>query len=736
MVRIFWRSRSVRVMAGLTLGWVVLTGCQPTGRRALVEGDRLLQAGKPAEAVPLFERAASDLPADGSTWNLLGRSYHEIGRTTDAHKAYLKALKVDPNLFEAHYNLGQLYLETGAWRDAEADFRTWLNAVTNSSPIAVAAAWRGLGLAQFQQHNSGEAEKSFGMALRLDSNDAESWNVVGLIRQQRKLYRDAFNTFAYAARIAPKYAAPRLNAAIVAHQFLNDRRTALEYYRAYLALGPADSAAIGQVITQLEGGVGTTSVPTTPLTAPLSDAASTTPPQQSPVTHEPLVQGPNDAPGLTNAIGPRVHPPPGADSASVAKTTAAAEPNSKMKSIINSNPALETSPTPSVARDSSNPPRQPLPAPTLQTAPAVTSAKARLQSEEAPASIPPPTVSIPVAKVPVLEPAPLTVVRVEDRPRFLPARDPIPAPISTPIQPLPLVTATPSATDPPPFVSAAAVPPAPAQEPLVTSENGALVEPISGTGEPRKSSLWAKANPVNWFKRDLSAARLKRPTPLDLPPTREFAGLATSAGLREPQIPNPVPAVVTPPPVVQPVIERPPLAPPPKPVFLHYTRQITQAPNAGSRANAEIEFQRAVTAHRQQDFGPAVVGYQQAIAADPTYFEAHHNLALAALAKNELPIALRAAETATVLRPAEGGAHYQFAVALQRSRYPVEAVAELEAVARLQQSNAAAHYAAAVLYANDLQDPDQARAHYERVLALEPNHPQADLIRRWLQDGR
>ena len=87
---------------------------------------------------------------------------------------------------------------------------------------------------------------------------------------------------------------------------------------------------------------------------------------------------------------------------------------------------------------------------------------------------------------------------------------------------------------------------------------------------------------------------------------------------------------------------------------------------------------------------------------------------------------------ATHGQPNDINAHYPFAVALQKSRHPADAVAELEQMASLQPADASSHFGAALLCANDLQEPERARAHYERVLALEPAHPQAAAIRRWL----
>ena len=773
MAQGYFRWRQTRgTVLGLMVGWAVLSGCRPTGRRALTEGDRLLQAGKMTEAIPLLERAAADLQTDGAAWNYLGRAYHESGRVTDARKAYLRALQADRNLFEAHFNLGQLALESGAWRDAEAGFRTWLGAGQGTAaPASVATAWRGLGIAQLRQGNLNDAERSFGSALRVDDKDAESWNAVGLIRQQRRQYRDAFNTFAHAARLNPQFAAPRLNAAVVAHQYLNDRRAALEYYRAYLSLNPPDAAAITQLIAQLEPRVGAV---TTPVASPVepTNAITGTPAVVPAPTSRTTVSGTNNPPAIVRtpnrtAVPATTAAAPTTASATKPVTAAPKEPVMAPTTLPDRKAAAPELSGPT----SVSPPTQPdvaVTAPVKATTvtapdtPRTTRAPERIESPVAApvtppttapiVNIPSPALTTPVDTAPKPSPPaaitpPVEIVQVPERPTIRPAQEPVTTP--TPTIPPPTEAIAPvSNPNSTPALPAAAEDPSPN---IATGQAPAATTEAEGTNpDANKRSLWAKANPVNWFKRDHPTAPApnssKRITPLEFPPydptatapapapvaapvvtpppvrktrPREIATLSPSRPTEAPATPSVAPAVPTP--VVV-----------PKPVFEPYRRQVTAAPSPGNHAAAEKEFESALAAHRNNDLAAATTGYQQAIALDPAYFEAQYNLSLAAVAQNNLSVALRSAETATALRPTDVAARYQFAVVLQRSRHPVEAAAEMEEIARLQQTNSASHLAAATLYANDLQEPDRARPHYEKVLALEPAHPQAASIRRWL----
>ncbi len=779
-------NRSHGWVVGLLFGCVVLSACRPSGRRALIEGDRLLQAGRAAEAVPLLERAAADLQTDGEAWNHLGRAYHELNQVNDARRAYMHALQVDRNLFDAHYNLGQLSLETGAWRDAEAGFRTWLGAGQNTSRTALAAlAWRGLGIAQFRQGRLPDAERSFGSALRLNAKDAESWNVFGLIQQQRRQYREAYKSFVYAAQLSPQFPAPRLNAAVVAHQFLNDRAVALGHYKAYLALNPADAVAITQLIAQLEVHSGAVSKPVPSAGSALELASASTSPaainppstnltaNRSPrtaVAAPAASQNPNTA--KTAVVNATPSTPPATSAAALEKRSAAGE----VASGIPANPPPRTPPTrtvspptPSAIPASITPPTKTpdipvaitLPAtppptssinPSLPAAPALASPPSAPAAPPALAQTPPsppttPAIAAPASATPPPSAVPLEIVPVPQPPAAQPTRELTPPLVTTPPE-LP-------ATIPAPAIPTAEAAPSDVKEaapadtaPAITFQTAPVASLSEGTDAPAEASrksIWSKANPWNWFKRDHSAdttrANVKPITPLEFPPITEASPpvhmpVVRTAPVRELAAANPAPA----PKVVAPEARTPTPTPArpasrPKPSFEPYQRQVAKAPASGDHAAAERAFQTAYTAHQRGDLASALAGYQQVVSLDPAYFEAQHNLAQAAIAQGNVPVALRAAETATLLRPNDLNAHYQFAVALQQSRHPQDAVAELEQLATLQPTDASTHYGAALIYANDLQEPERARAHYDKVLALDPAHPQAAAIRRWLANN-
>ena len=237
----------VWMLTCLTL--ILFNGCTDPGPRALLEGERLLREGKSPEAIRKLEQASNLLPKDARAWNHLGVAYHGAGRLSEAVKAYQQALALDRNLAAGHYNLGCLHLEQNDLPAALAELTSYTGFQPNAPD-----GWTRLGTAQLRARQLDAAEKSFHQALKLNAHSAEAWNGLGLVQMQRRHYPDAYQQFNSALRAQPDYAPALLNAAIVAHQYLNGRASALEKYRQYLALCPnvANSAAMHQIVNQLE----------------------------------------------------------------------------------------------------------------------------------------------------------------------------------------------------------------------------------------------------------------------------------------------------------------------------------------------------------------------------------------------------------------------------------------------------------------------------------------------------
>lgn len=382
-MQIFPTARLASAAAVLALAALV-AGCKPSGERALIEGDRLLRAGKVAEAVPVLERAVLTLPQDARALNYLGLAYQSAGRADEARRAYLRALEIDRNLFEANHNLGLLYLDKGDLLEAERSLRAYL-----ASRQEDGTAWATLGMIQYRAGRLDEAERSFATAKQFNATGPAEWNMLGMISSQRKRYREARDRFQWVLRLDPRYAPALLNLAILNHQHLGDRQAALANYKAWLAVAPpgSNTAAVIEIIRQLEVQLG--------LVAPLPP-----PPRAEPTN--------NPAPARQLAVV--TNPPP-----SAAQPAAAAPSQAKQVVAIKTN---TPAPTTSVR---SNPP--------VEVARQAPVQPPKTQVVAPPTNVPAETVVAPKPTRPV------EIVKVEEDAPLRAARDVAPQPQPSPSVP-------------------------------------------------------------------------------------------------------------------------------------------------------------------------------------------------------------------------------------------------------------------------------------------------------------
>jgi tetratricopeptide (TPR) repeat protein len=228
---------------------IFISGCSPSGSHALLKGKKFLDCGDDAAAVAQLKIATSLLATNAQAWNYLGLAYHRAGQPADAAVAYQRALTLDRDLVEAHYNLGCLWLEQNKPDAARTEFTAYTLRRGNAPE-----GWLKLGLAQLRVHELAAAEKSFSTALYLSPNNAEALNGLGLAQIQRDRPREAAQDFSAAVKVHPDYAPAILNLATVAQEYLRDNKLALQYYRAYLALTPrpADWNDVNAVASSLE----------------------------------------------------------------------------------------------------------------------------------------------------------------------------------------------------------------------------------------------------------------------------------------------------------------------------------------------------------------------------------------------------------------------------------------------------------------------------------------------------
>ena len=228
---------------------LIITACSPPGPSALKKGKQHLDAGRTDEAVAELKTAVTLMQTNATAWNYLGVAYHRGGQLTNAVDAYSRALRFNRELLEARFNLGCVLLDLNRTDAAKTEF----TAYTLRRPNAIEGFLK-LGAAQMRTHDLAGAEKSFRDALRVNGDDAEALNAMGMVAAQLSRPRDAAESFAKALKQQPDSRAALLNLATVLHQQLNDRPEALKRYREYLALQPreADWETVNAIAKSLE----------------------------------------------------------------------------------------------------------------------------------------------------------------------------------------------------------------------------------------------------------------------------------------------------------------------------------------------------------------------------------------------------------------------------------------------------------------------------------------------------
>jgi hypothetical protein len=259
--------------------------------------------------------------------------------------------------------------------------------------------------------------------------------------------------------------------------------------------------------------------------------------------------------------------------------------------------------------------------------------------------------------------------------------------------------------------------------PAITTTNTDELTPEMPTAtapKPEKRGFFARLNPMGLFRHQskppTSSAPASSPTtPLPNPPI-----VSNSAA--------PVAVDVAPKPVRTISLARYPYLSPAK-------------PDAGNHVEAERLLAKGGEAQRDHRLEDAVAWYRSATQADPSDFDAQMALGSAAMDSGGLAESLRAFELALAINPDSFNARFYFGLALKRANYIYDAAQELEKLL----SNSAAqgssanlaltHLTLGNLYAEQFHQAAAARAHYLKVLELDPHNPQATAIRYWLQNN-
>lgn len=175
-----------------------------------------------------------------------------------------------------------------------------------------------------------------------------------------------------------------------------------------------------------------------------------------------------------------------------------------------------------------------------------------------------------------------------------------------------------------------------------------------------------------------------------------------------------------------------PATPQPVTNFKRYHYLSPSKPTGGDHQAADGAFTKARLAEQDENWTDAYQWYQSAADFDPSWFEAQYNAGVTAQRLGNYSVALPRYERALVIQPDSVDARYNFALTLKAAGYALDAAAELKKILAAHPDEVRAHLTLGNLYAQTIHDIPQARQHYLRVLALQPDNPHAVEIRYWI----
>ncbi len=685
---------------------LLLTGCGPAGRRELLEGQRLLAQGRNEEAVAVFREAvrafSTNALAAAQAWNHLGVAYHRSGQADNAALCYKAALDKDLNLFAARYNRGYLFFERTNYAAAISELTTYTTQLPEDP-----AGWLLLGKAQLRANLVEASQQNLQKVRRLPASNlqqAEALNALGVGYARRRKAPEAFQHFEAALSKAAGYPPALLNQAVLSHQ-TGDLLFAQQKFQAYLDRTTNAPAAptLRNLTNQIARTLAAARPPARPPVAPASLPTNVTATASNLVMTLRTSVPPSTVSTSTKPTVVATSPPP-----VVVKTSPPAR-------VVEAPPPAPqpTSAPPSVVAGATNAP----PPARVVEAGSEPPALAAVDSPPTAAGVPSPSPEPGSKASPELEPAapptaeaeaPVETVDLGREPEFKPASDLAAAEV------------------PPPAASVSTTPPSATGAPQTL--------PTAVTEEPRKRSLISRLNPVGWFGSKESDPEKEKARALEEQAEREAKlrkaeeKAAEKARRRAPEPAREATRLAS----ARAPATAPSPAVAPAPVIPRYQYRNPSPAAPGDRAKANQLVMNGVREHQAGRLAEAQSIYTRALEADPACFNAWFNQAVMAFDLQDWKKSLATYEQALALKPDDSRARYGFALTLEKAGYPLDAAAELDRVLSKDGNNVEAHLAAANLYATTLADPAKAREHYLRVLQLQPNHPQAGMIRRWL----
>jgi len=183
----------------------VTSGTSPS-QSQLVNLLQLYQAGRYGDAAQLALSLTGQFPRDQFSWKVLAAALKQTGKVSEALAANRKAVELDTQDAEAHYNLGNTLQELGRLEDAQASYQLAIRLKPD-----YAKAYSDLGNTLKKLGQLEDAETSYRQAITLIPGFAGAHFNLGLLLQELDRIEEAAACYRQATTLDSRYAAAHIN---------------------------------------------------------------------------------------------------------------------------------------------------------------------------------------------------------------------------------------------------------------------------------------------------------------------------------------------------------------------------------------------------------------------------------------------------------------------------------------------------------------------------------------------
>jgi protein O-GlcNAc transferase len=199
------------------------------------------------DAEKLANSITQEFPNHPFSWMVLGVLLEQIGRAPEALNANQKAVQLDPQASDAHYNLANTFRVLGRLEEAEASYLQALALAPEDADI-----YYNLGVTLQGLDRLEESEASYRQAITLNAGYAEAHYGLGISSYGLGRFEEAAASYRQLIALQPNYAEAHCNLGI-ALRALESLEEAEVSFRQAIALNPDLADAHDNLGTALQG---------------------------------------------------------------------------------------------------------------------------------------------------------------------------------------------------------------------------------------------------------------------------------------------------------------------------------------------------------------------------------------------------------------------------------------------------------------------------------------------------